>query len=82
MLWAMGSCRRRGPRGGWRRLMEGPTTPLKKREGHLRVNFEGGRAATTLTEKGVVAARSCSNSSEGRHFDDRRWTRGKYTWRE
>jgi hypothetical protein len=28
-----------------------------------------------------VAAQSGSNSDEGRRFDDRRWTRGKYTRR-
>jgi hypothetical protein len=31
--------------------------------------------------EGAVAAQSVSNSGEGRCFDDRQWTRGKYTRR-
>jgi hypothetical protein len=61
--------------------VEGPAASGRKREGQLRVNFEGRHVATVLTEKGAVGAWSSSNSSEGRRFDDRRWTRGKYTYR-
>jgi hypothetical protein len=81
-LWVVGSCRWRGPRGGQWRLVEDPAAPVRKREGHLWVNFEGECTTTTLTEKGAAAARSCSNSGEGRRFVDRRWTRSKYTRRD
>jgi hypothetical protein len=59
------SCQRRGPHGGRRRLVEGPAAPLTKREGHLWVNFGGGHATTTLTEKGVAVGRSCLHFGEG-----------------
>jgi hypothetical protein len=62
--------------------VEGHVAPVRKREGHVRVNFGGGCATTMLTEKGAAAGRSCSHFSEGRCFDNRRWTRGEYTWRE
>jgi hypothetical protein len=36
----------------------------------------------TFTEKGAAMGRSYSNSGEGRRFDDRQCTRGKYTQKE